>query len=271
MSPRTLTDFLAWTAPARRDVICGGVLPLGGILFAYGDEGTFKTWLVMQLACDVAIGRSWLIYETIPSKVLIINAEIPEIEFQRRWRDVLIHRTQAIGNIVVVTDMDMMIDTPIGASRLANWVREYQPNLVIVDNLMSTVTGDITKQIDTQRWIDSVNKIRSTYHTAFAIVHHARQAPYDPGQHRLVKLGTYEMFGSKNLTRWADTIMEVDHDRRAQMPDSLTLTPQKYRLCESIPPVLPLWFDRRRRSFDPLVNMPMFSNDGTHPGGRSLL
>lgn len=57
-----------------------------GVALLAAESGTHKTWLALDLAICVALGRDWLKFKIKPGKVLYLNCEMPEREIQRRIR-----------------------------------------------------------------------------------------------------------------------------------------------------------------------------------------
>ena len=71
-------EFYTWNAPPIVPVIKDRILPLGSLMFIWGEQETFKSWMVLDLAFSVASGQDWLLFETNEYPVLIIKYEPPQ-------------------------------------------------------------------------------------------------------------------------------------------------------------------------------------------------
>lgn len=251
MNPETLDSFLQWRAPHRRQIISGGLLPAGQVMFIYGQYSTWKSWLAMDLAYNVSVGRPWLIFGTVTSKVLIINSEITKDSYQERWQGFVSARgISPNGNLLVDTDMELGLDTTTQAQNLAILIKHYAIKLLIIDNLYSATFGDITKNTDANTFIRNAKRIATDSSVAVVIVHHSHQPMYDANKGQFISNSGYEMFGSSFFTNWADTIMEARNVFREGYPDSVAITPQKHRLAKVKPLTTVFRFNRRTTQFD---------------------
>lgn len=249
--PIALPEYIARPLPDREDIIASGILPKGAVMFLYGDEGTWKSWLIIDLVVSIGTRQNWLVYKTYPARILVINPELTDWEYQNRLKQFLRKNKikQIPPDIFIHSDMDIKIDTLIGLGALTNYVREYQPDLVILDGLFAIMQGDISKNADAQRYISNINTARQHHPFACITVHHSKKATYDFNTGETVKLGTNQMFGSSFFRNWADTILEVAHDPDGFHEDVITITPQKYRTALVKPPAVQYYMDRKTLTF----------------------
>ena len=249
MKPELLGDFLAWKAPNIPNIITGGLLPAGQVMFIYGEYGSWKSWLVMELAHSISEGRNWLVFGTNSSKVLIINSEITKASYQERWNNYVSARSiSPNGNLLVDTDMELGLDTSGSLSELMNWVVVYNIKVIILDNLYSSTIGDLNKNTDASIFIRNC-KALAALGVAVVVVHHTHQPIYDQVHGEFINLRGYEMFGSSYLTNWADTILEVKNVSIPGYNDTIKITPQKHRLTKLIPLTTMYQFSRREVRF----------------------
>jgi RecA-family ATPase len=84
LEPLALVDLLALDLPDARWAI-DGLAPFGGIPLLTGEPGTFKTWLLLELALCVAEGRPFLgQFTTTACPVLYVDEENGEGLLQDR-------------------------------------------------------------------------------------------------------------------------------------------------------------------------------------------
>ena len=252
MKLHTLADFLSYQYPQRRMLVGNGLLPAQQVMFIYGEYSTWKSWLAQELAHSVSKGIPWLCWQTQQARVLIINSEISDGEYQLRWQSFVSNRNITIGSngLYVDSSLDVKLDVPQAIAELKKVIELHSIQLVIIDNLYSSTLGNISRNDDTNVVIGNVKMLSSTTGAAFVIVHHARQGQINI-QGEQVKQRGYEMFGSSFLTNWADTILEVvnvDSDK-----DVIEVRPQKHRLCRFTPISACYRFNRSKTQFDVYV------------------
>src|SRR5687767_2559872 len=65
-----------------------GLIVNGDRMLLYGEPGSFKSWLLLDLGLHLAAGSRWLGHFNIPSpkKVLYIDEEMSQITLKRRMR-----------------------------------------------------------------------------------------------------------------------------------------------------------------------------------------
>ena len=80
MRAESVGELLLWQPTNNKEVIKHGILPRGAVMFVFGDQGTFKSWLMKQLAWSASAGEAWLGMPTEESgsRVLLLNTEIPQ-------------------------------------------------------------------------------------------------------------------------------------------------------------------------------------------------
>ena len=62
------------------------LIPASTLSVFYGDPGSKKTWAMISLAVNVALGKEWIGHITLPNKVLFIDEESGESWFLRRLK-----------------------------------------------------------------------------------------------------------------------------------------------------------------------------------------
>lgn len=251
MNPKTLRQLLDWSPPLRLSVVANGIAPEGAVVFLYGVYGTLKTWLSMDFAYQISVGGIWLVYQTVRHRVLVLQSELTEAEYRHRWVLYTQGRTVNSNGLYIVTDAEIKLDTPMGFQMLENAVIANKIEVVVVDNLISVMIGDGTKNVDAQRFIDNCKRLRArtTPPVTFLIVHHAHQPVLDLRTGKTFHQRGYEMFGSSFFADWADTILEVRHEVDGAFPDSVRVTPEKYRLAEASLPPYTYQFQRQQAQF----------------------
>ena len=60
MKPVKLSEFVVKKLPNLPEILLNGLLPKGHVMFLYGEEGVFKSWLSIYMAISVSLGHNWL-------------------------------------------------------------------------------------------------------------------------------------------------------------------------------------------------------------------
>ena len=251
MQAKELKAFLAEKFAPLPELIGPGVLPKGHVMFLYGDEGTWKSWLLIDLAMAMSRAGIWLMWWTIPNRVLLVNPEMLESQYQKRLRDFTRKRGLVNGRtpegVFVATDLDLRLDTAFGISQLEQAIVQHQIDTIMLDGLFKFVTTDVVSGADARRIIDNLDRLRLKYGATIILVHHTRQGIYDQTEGRTVQLGTAEMYGSSLYRDWADTILKVDKEEWRE--DLIHIWPQKHRHAEYPPTQGVFVVDRARLKF----------------------
>lgn len=229
MRPESVQEFLARRPEPKREIVKLGVLEHDSVLILWGATGVGKSWIAMKLGWSVACGRNWMGFQTVPHRVLLLNTEIPRESYQERVRAYAkLHGVP--DGLSIVTDLERKLDTPKGLTELAEEIEISGADVVVLDPLYLAMAGDMTKAPDMQRFLDSLNKLRSGKPLAFVIVNHSVKAQTDMFGER-VERGSNAMAGYHTLADFADTIIEVRSGVEYNSPpkEVVTLAPQKFR------------------------------------------
>ena len=248
-------DFYTWQAPPIIPVIKDRILPLGSTMYVFGEQETYKSWSVMDLAFAVASGTEWLnLFETNKYPVLMVNTELPAVMYQERFKQVADVKKLLPQNLYIVTNETIKLDTDAGYSELQTWCQQIvstegqAPGLIILDNLYRTLSGEING-IVANRFLDIIAAIRTRFGSAFCIVHHSRKTTYDIAKREVIRRGVDDMTGSKYLGNNAATIFENRKTSVKGVPDghAITMAPEKMWFERTPPPEMRFKIDDKAR------------------------
>jgi RecA-family ATPase len=162
------------------------MVPEGKVTLIYGDGGTGKSQLALQLAAARALGLDWLGVKTKPGKTLFFSAEDDEKEMHRRLAPIC----RAAG--VCFSDLGAMRirdnvgqDAVLGAKdasggiratelfdRLSRYVSEWRPDVVIIDTLASTFAGNELDRAQAQLFIGLLNRLCARHRCTVIVLAH---------------------------------------------------------------------------------------------------
>jgi len=180
----------------------------GGKAILFGLFSVGKSFLVENLACCLASGRSFLGFQVPePARVLYIENEIPE-PFLKSRLEVMgkdFDQNLLASNLLLTHQPTLCINTPDGHNELVRLLRRTMPDVLILDCLYWAVVGDISDGAVANDLIRSLNTLYDlSPELCILIVHHARKAVAGRPD-----LGFEEMLGSVQLNNWPDTRMRL--------------------------------------------------------------
>ena len=219
----TAREFLKWQHYPPKPIIGDMILPRGSLGLLVGDEETYKSWLMLDMAWSVAEGSPWLIWNTTKTGVLLVNAELPKELYWERWSQMVRNKKVCPDNLWVINDMRLKLDTAQGQTELEGWVSNTGAGLVIIDNLYRVASKGVNDGQVINMFLDGVDLIRGKYNAAVVIVHHNRKHQYDTGLHKKVDMGLEDATGSKYLVNHATTAWRVVRQNNLGVEDAITL------------------------------------------------
>jgi RecA-family ATPase len=207
-------------------------------MMLWGEQETFKSWLVLDLGWAVATGNPWLIFKTNQHNVLIINTELPKPMYHERWKQMVLTKGTCPDNLFAVSDLGLKLDTQIGLTRLSQWVEECTPGLIIVDNLYRTFSKDLNSGEHVNRFLDTIAYIQQYRGCAFVFVHHSRKIAYDMQRRQVIRRGIEDSVGNRFLTNNAATVFEVRNFESPGANHAIEILSEKMWFEKTPPPTL---------------------------------
>lgn len=154
------------------------IMPAGGLVGLYGQPGTGKSFIAIDMAMAVGTGTPWHGYLTKHGYVIYVSAEGGSGIGKRVLAWLLEHQlTPSQARVAWLTesipvhngseDMDVLM------GRITDEIDE-QPALVIIDTLARCFDGDENQQEDMGRFIGGVDRLRREFDATVIVVHHTR-------------------------------------------------------------------------------------------------
>ena len=149
-SRRSLDHIHASQVPTDQqdfdDELVEGLIGRGGMIVVYGDSNTGKTFLVVELAACVAVGRDFLGRRTVGGLVLYLATEAVasvELRFAAWQRENML----PLGNVVIVRSPVNLFEGDADADALIDLVTEIEARtggkvqLIVADTLARIAAG----------------------------------------------------------------------------------------------------------------------------------
>jgi len=178
----TVEEFAAVEEPGAAAVVGAPgdvIIPQGGDVAIYGDGGAGKTTLMLDLACHLAAGDSWLgIPVTDPTRVLVLENEGPRPLFRDKLKRKLAGWTGSPlqGRLTIIENPwgSISFTDPTWQTALAKEIRDSEIDVVIagpVNRLGMDEAGTLQQVRDFLRAVHEIRK-KSGRPLAVILVHH---------------------------------------------------------------------------------------------------
>lgn len=169
-------ELLSGDAPVLPDELIEGVLRQGGKMSLTGPSKAGKSFLLIQLALALATGSEWLGYKCAKKKVLYINFEIERNMMKsREWSvcdAVGINKEDAAKNMHTwnlkgtIATMDKL------RVSLVRRCKKFEYDVVIVDPIYKTLTGDENSATDMSRFTSYLDEVCNKAGVSVIYAHH---------------------------------------------------------------------------------------------------
>lgn len=188
------------------------ILPKEGFCFIIAAEASYKTFITLDIALSLAVGKNWLNQETFkvkrPGRVLFIDKENPMEMIQRRIKG-LGYSGEALKNIrwVKYPEKLQLIDNEGNPSEfmisLGTEVTENNIDLIVVDSFVDLMIGNENAADDTQAFFNIFRQIFPG--RSFVTLHHENK----PSQ-GLFRSDSQRTRGSSNLNAQCMTMFRIE-------------------------------------------------------------
>ncbi len=152
-----------------------GLLGRTGMTVLYGESGSGKTFLAIDLACHVAAGLPWHGKDVEQGVVVYVAAEAPESVKKRVWAWKRHHGVDRLPVVIVTAGVDLLNGSTDRLLALINKVAEAHGRiaLVVIDTLARSMTGNENAPDDMGRFVAACARIREAGETHVLVVHHS--------------------------------------------------------------------------------------------------
>ena len=215
VTPLTLTDLMNISGDIRTNYIVSDLFYRDSISIIFGEPGSGKTWLILDIIFNVAKGTLiWDKYKTDPHKVLLLEGDFSNLILKDRIRNFSLSG-ECIDNFRTITIEDMekknceyCLDKAEGQKNIEGFIQQINPALVVIDSLGSFIAGDESKPDCVKSVINFLKDISQRYHIHIMIVHHSRKRTSLEKRDR--RLDQSDMIGSSLFMRYASTLFSVN-------------------------------------------------------------
>lgn len=207
----------------RVEWICEPIIAKNSIGFVAGLPEAKKTWLLMDLAIEMARGGGlWLKkFPVSTGKVLFIDQERAKSETQRRLKAVIagkeLDASTLKGNLFVRCGSSTKLDLQHSYDAFRKELGDIKPNVVIIDSFATFHTKQETSRMEIQQVLERIKHLRDEFGCTFLIVHHETKAAYQNRKEGAAP-SYLDMSGNVAIPAAAEmTLSVVQHDDEKSM------------------------------------------------------
>lgn len=168
-------ERVSWLVP--------GAVPAKAFGYVAGLPETCKTWLMMDLAVELARGGVWLgTRQTNKAKVLFIDQERFAGETRRRFRALLkakkLNYRELAGNLDVWCGTSIRLDMQPSYEAFRARLLQMRPDLVVVDSFATFHTKEENSRKESQEVIEKIKSLRQEIGCTFIFIDHENKGVF---------------------------------------------------------------------------------------------
>lgn len=172
-------DEVKWLVP--------GLIAEKTIGFVGGLPETCKTWFLMDLAIESALGGTWVKrFKTEQSKVLFIDQERFAGETRRRFRALFAGKGvdyRTLGqNLSIMCGTTIRLDIDASYEAFRRKLEEIRPQLIIVDSFATFHTKEENSRHEIQMVIERIKNIRNDFQCSIVFIDHENKGVFQDGE-----------------------------------------------------------------------------------------
>ena len=218
------------------DWIIPNVIAKKSIGFVVGLPESRKTWLMIDLAIEMARGGLWLgKFLSKQGKVLYVDQERFRGETQRRFKSVILAKEMSPKEISselhIRTGTATRLNLQTSFDSFKKKLSEFRPDLVIVDSFATFHTAEENNRQSIQDVLERVKQLRNEFGCTFIFIHHENKYAFNLGEEKH-EPGIAQMSGSVAIPAAAEFVFTV----RKQDSESSMVYNTKNTLSSSIAP-----------------------------------
>jgi RecA-family ATPase len=204
--------------------VVDGLIPVEGMVAVSGDPGSYKTWLMMEMALSVASGKNFLgKFPTKQGGVIIVDEENPARLLQKRFKRMSLPEEELPISILPLSGFQL---TDENVPFLLHEAKRQGTKLIIFDSLVRIHSAD---ENDAKKMAEVFSKIKRFIQAniSVAFIHHNRKQ---------TALGNsaQAMRGSSDILASVDSHLAIKYDNDTNI---IVLEQTKSRFDKRLPSI----------------------------------
>jgi hypothetical protein len=182
------------------------LIPENSVSFIAGDKGTTKSWLALETAMSVAMGRDVLgKYKVKQGNVLYLQLEDGLSIVAPRYHKLIrgYNSKPDQEKFKVYVGSEVKFDNVGIFEEIRAIIKDFKPILVVIDTLAQSHSGEENSAKEMSAVINRFKAIRDEFSSTVLIVHHVKKG---------IDCTKKEMRGSSVIKAGAEAILTIDYD-----------------------------------------------------------
>jgi len=212
-----------------------GIIAKGSIGFVAGLQESLKTWLLIDLAVEMARGGGlWLgKFGTKSAKVLFVDQERHKSETQRRFKSVIgaknLQLTSLSAHLHIASGTTTRLNLTESFNAFRKQLAEIRPDIVMIDSFATFHTASENDRMEIQKVLELIKSLRNEFGCSFLFINHEGKSVLrnEPGETKTPH--SADMMGSVAVPAAAELVLTVrrkDNDNCMVYHTKSTLGPK---------------------------------------------
>lgn len=185
------------------------IIANGDRIVVYGQFGSLKSWLLLQLGLSVAAGQPWLstFHIPAPQSVLYVDEEMSVRTLRRRIKRLAMGSGLESESLSfrVLSQPGITFDARGAATLLTGLAQQsFNPNVILIETLRRVLCGNENDAEAVSAFWKNIEPLRASGKTVI-ISHHMRK-PYKEGEQN----SRYRASGSTDILAGADSAYAIE-------------------------------------------------------------
>jgi hypothetical protein len=226
---------LLWPELNKRDFPPGrwlikGLVPVQGITILASPSGEKKTWIAMEMAKCIATGQNFLgtsELKTEKAKVLYVDQEMSQAEFQRRGRQLSF--PQNLENLWILNVNDLNLNDAAAFEKLSEHIKKNSIGFVVIDTLRAVAGGLKEEKAEEVRAFFNRFRELKSLDVSILILDHCRKPQRFEGKAPKKE----QLFSSQDKVACAEVLLMIKSDAGS---DDIAVHQVKNRMSKEMVP-----------------------------------
>jgi hypothetical protein len=213
------------------------IIPEQSVTILGGMQGLGKTWLMLDLAIELARGGgSWLNkFAVNPSSVVYVDEESSSRLLRHRLKKLLVEKGLKAKDLQLTLSVgkNLNFSNEQSIEKFKKLLDRVKPGVVFIDSLVRVHKGNENSSTEMAQVFNVVKKLTREFNCAFVFADHENKGVYQQDPDHEKDPSSNDLRGSNEKGAFADSVLNL----RKQKGD-LFLYHTKSRYCEAQLPVM---------------------------------
>jgi KaiC/GvpD/RAD55 family RecA-like ATPase len=213
------------------------IIPEQSVTILGGMQGLGKTWLMLDLAIELARGGgSWLNkFSVNPSNVIYVDEESSSRLLRHRLKKLLVEKGLKAKDLQLTLSIgkNLNFSNEQSVEKFKRLLDKVRPGVVFIDSLVRVHKGNENSSTEMAQVFNVVKKLTREFNCSFIFADHENKGVYQQDPEHEKDPSSNDLRGSNEKGAFADTVLNL----RKQKGD-LFLYHTKSRYCEAQLPVM---------------------------------